>query len=352
MAHSTGDQFYLCIDVQHKMAIFRQLQEQIELPFRIDDHLYSLTASIGISLITPQHQSPDRAIRNALHACITVKNSGGGKFEIFDDEGLQIQHHKSALVDDVTTAITSNQLQLFIQPKVKLYDRTLVGFEALIRWQHPVKGIVAPINFLPHIVNTNAEILLGHYVLDRAIEVLKTLFTSGCKVGLSINISPRQLTDAWFKRQVEQYAKQYPELIHLLCLEILESDSFDNLPLIQDSLKAYQAYGVTLSLDDFGTGFASINHLMKLPLNEVKIDRDFIKDIDTNDLHRIVVRHIVELSSVLKLTIVAEGIETEAEAITVAKLGVQVAQGYYFARPFSSTKLLSWLSDYRKVCTI
>lgn len=134
MAHSTADQFYLCIDVKHKMAIFRQLQDQIELPFRIDDHLYSLSASIGISLLTPQHKSPDRAIRNAMHACITVKNSGGGKFEIFDDEGLQIRHQKSALIDEVTKALTSHQLQLFLQPKVKLDDRTLAGFEALIRW--------------------------------------------------------------------------------------------------------------------------------------------------------------------------------------------------------------------------
>lgn len=207
-------------------------------------------------------------------------------------------------------------------------------------------------SFLPHIVNTDAEILLGHYVLDRAIELLQRLFEAGCEVSLSINISPRQLTDAWFKRQVEQYARQYPEIIQLLCLEILESDSFDNLPLIQDSLKAYQACGVRLSLDNFGTGFASINNLMRLPLNEVKIDRDFIKDIDSDDMYRIVVRHIVELSSALKLTTVAEGIETEAEAITVAQLGVQFAQGYYFARPFPSAKLLSWLSDYQKLGTV
>ncbi|WP_127346211.1 putative bifunctional diguanylate cyclase/phosphodiesterase [Pseudidiomarina mangrovi] len=346
MARSAGDQFYLCLDVSDKKPIFRQLKEQIEIPFRLGEHICSLTASIGIALVTSQQKSPDRAIRNALHACITVKNNGGGRYEIFDDEGLLIQHNKSALLREITAALSDNQFQLFLQPKVNLADGRLAGFEALIRWYHPERGIISPLNFLPVIAHTDTEILVGHFVLDQGIELLKLLRTLDCNVSLSLNISPRQITDALFRRQIEQYATQYPQLIRQLCLEILESDSFDNLQLIQDYLRAYQACGISLSLDDFGTGFASLNNLMKLPLNEVKIDRNFIQDINTNSVHQIVVRHIVELSAALELSTVAEGIETAAEYMTVKKLGVQLAQGYYFERPFPSSELSTWLAEH------
>jgi diguanylate cyclase (GGDEF)-like protein len=348
MARSSGDQFYLCVDVAQKAPVFRQLQEHIQLPLRIGEHLHSLTASIGISLVTAPQNSPDRAIRNAMHACITIKNKGGGKYEIFDDEGSQIQHGKSRLIFEVTEGLAANQFQLYLQPKINLSDRSLTGFEALIRWHHPQRGVVSPLSFLPQIANTDAEVLLGHYLLEHGIELLKKLYKKNYTISLSLNISPRQLTDAWFRRQIEHYAELCPELMSLLCLEILESDSFDNLPLIQDCLTEYQAFGLSLSLDDFGTGFASLNHLMKLPLNEVKIDRDFIKDIDTNAIHQIVVRHIVELSAALQLTTVAEGIETETEANTVTQLGVQLAQGYYYARPFPSSEMFDWLATYQQ----
>lgn len=348
MARSNGDQFYLCIDVTGNSSIFRQLRDQIELPFRVGEHLYSLAASVGVSIVTQSQKSHDRAIRNAMHACITVKNNGGGKLEIFDDEGLEIQHTKSALVNDVTEAIASNQFQLYLQPKVKLCDGTLSGFEALIRWHHPSRGVVPPLSFLPQINNTDAEVLLGHYVLENGIAILQKICSLQDDVSLSINISPRQLTDSWFKRQIEQYSQSSPNLMPRLCLEILESDSFDNLQLIQDSLSVYRNCGVSLSLDDFGTGYASLNNLMKLPLNEVKIDRAFIKDIDSNAVHQIVVRHIVELSTALQLTTVAEGIETAAEAKVVTELGVQLAQGYYFARPFPSSELTEWLIGYHQ----
>jgi len=346
MARSNGDQFYLCVDVAQKAPLFRHLQEQIELPMRIGEHLHSLSASIGIALVAAPQNSPDRAIRNAMHACITVKNKGGGKYEIFDDEGLQIQYGKSSLIFEVTEALAANQFQLYLQPKIKLSDRSLMGFEALIRWHHPKRGVVSPLSFLPQIANTDAEVLLGHYVLEHGIELLKKLYTKNYTLSLSLNISPRQLTDSWFRRQVEQYAHLHPELMPMMCLEILESDSFDNLQLIQDCLKDFQNFRVSLSLDDFGTGFASLNHLMRLPLNEVKIDRDFIKDIDSNPIHQIVVRHIVELSAALKLTTVAEGIETASEAETITKLGVKLAQGYYYARPFPSAELFDWLATY------
>lgn len=346
MARSNSDQFYLCFELRkNRPQLFQQLLEHIQQPVRIDTHLIALNASIGVSLNTGEKNSADRLIRNAMQACIEVKNSHGGQYKIFDEEGVNIIKRHRQWTDEVMCGLSRGEFELYLQPKLDIATRLPYSFEALIRWRHPQRGFIPPVEFLPRIADTEADVLLGQWVLEQSVLLLESFRKQGLSQGLSINISPKQLTNTWFARQLHQLAIEKPAIMANLCLEILESESFSNLELVHDYLARYQSYGIQLALDDFGTGFASLTHLIQLPLNEVKIDRNFIQAIDQNPINQVVVRHIIELASELQLLTIAEGVETEAEFETLAKLGVHRVQGFLFATPFPSNQIRHYLSS-------
>lgn len=345
LSQSASDQFFLFVAIENLDSNLAQLCEYINIPIKIFDYLISVTASIGVHILKEDDKSPDHVIRNAIEACIQVKHEGGNSLHIYDDEAVLLRRKKREIVDRVIGDLENNHFELYLQPKYDLRNLVVIGFEALIRWIDPERGIISPAVLFDAIAGTEAERLIDEFVLEEAITILKNLQKLNRTLSLSINVSPAQLMSPWFASQVESYFAKYPILMEHLRLEILESDTFKNLDLFKAHLDNLKQFGITLSLDDFGTGFASLTHLLMLPINEVKIDRSFITSIDTNEINQMIVKNVVELAEKLNISTVVEGIESKDELSMVQKLGVHGAQGYYLARPFPSSKLKSWWSE-------
>ena len=345
LSQSASDQFFVFIALENLDSNLAQLCEFISAPIKISDYLISITASIGVHILKEQDKSPNHVLRNAIESCIHVKHEGGNNLHIYDDEAVLLRRKKREIVDKVILGLENHQFELYLQPKYDLKNLVVIGFEALIRWIDPERGIISPAILLNAIAGTEAERLIDEFVLEEALTILKGLHKLNRTLSLSINVSPAQLMSPWFAAQVESYYTKYPILMEHLRLEILESDTFKNLEVFKSHLESLKQFGVTLSLDDFGTGFASLTHLLMLPINEVKIDRSFVTSIDTNEINQMIVKHVVELAEKLNISTVVEGIENQKELATVQNLGVHAAQGYFLTRPFPSRNLKDWWSE-------
>lgn len=352
LAGSRSDQYFLCTAFDNLEVYLTKLCEYISTPIKVSDHLISVTASIGVHLLTPENKSPDHILRNAIEACIAVKHEGGNNLNIFDDEATLLRRKKREDIDKILRGLENHQFQIYLQPKYDLKNVVVIGFEALIRWIDPQRGIISPGQFLDTIADTEAQRLIDEFVLEEAFRILKRLEKINRTLSLSINVSPTQLMSPWFVAQIESYYERYPMLMGNLRLEILESDTFKNLDLFRSHLESLKRFGVTLSLDDFGTGFASLTHLLSLPIDEVKIDRSFVSGIETNEINQMIVKHVADLAKKLKITTVVEGVENEQELDTVRKIGIHAAQGYFLARPYPNTKLEMWWFEQLKRRTI
>ncbi|RUO76695.1 putative bifunctional diguanylate cyclase/phosphodiesterase [Pseudidiomarina taiwanensis] len=345
--YTGGDQFYLAFSGADASFDTLQLFEALfQQPFTVEGRKLHISAAIGACYTNLDTNTPDKILRNALQACIEAKKQGGDQSVIYDDESEQLHKQKLKLIQQVSEAIDKGHMTLYLQPKVTTQSRKLVGFEALLRWHHPDRGVIPPGDFLPQVAGSYADRELGCFVVEQAIAILQQQLANYPELSLSINVSPKQLCDLSFLHRVQELAKAHPELMQSLSLEILETESFENMQVIREFLHAYHACGVRLSLDDFGTGFASIGQLTILPLDEVKIDRMFVRNIHNNDIHKKVVQIAVMLAQELNLETVAEGVESADEIATLEELGVSVLQGYYYAKPFPLDQAESWIQKF------
>ena len=344
----SGDQFYLLLQLDGDIERLTTLIHVISEVIHLNEHLISVHASIGVYLIENTDTSTDAVIRKAFHACIIAKNKGGNNLIIYDSEQNDQRTQWNQIVNSVIKGLGKSQFSLYLQPKYHAHNSTLVGYEALIRWNHPERGVVPPDQFLPHIKNTEAEIMLDQFVLESAIRIIAILRQYGNDLTLSINVTPRQLVSPWFFKQLHRLHNKHPDYLKHLFIEILETDSFENIGLVKPALMEYLQMGIRFSLDDFGVGYASLTHLVELPIAEVKIDRFFISNIEHHHVHQLVVKSVVQLAKDLELITVAEGVETEQEFNALKALGIDVFQGYLLGRPFPSEQLIRNLNTLKQ----
>jgi EAL domain-containing protein (putative c-di-GMP-specific phosphodiesterase class I) len=298
-----------------------------------------------VTLYPQDDGDPDALLRHADQAMYRAKAQGRNQFSLFDIAIEAKVNQQRERLKEIANGLAQGEFQLYYQPKVELQKGTVAGFEGLIRWQHPRSGLLSPLTFLPALENTDLECRFGDYVIGRALAQLERWASEGYQPVVSVNISGRHLLSADFtlalRAQLRARPRVQPEQLEL---EILESAAVTDLDTAISVLHEVRTLGLKVSLDDFGTGYSSLSHLRSLPVDEVKIDQSFVRDMlsDINDYN--IVRSVIGLAAAFDLCVVAEGVETTEQADALRKLGCQLGQGYVFAKPMPAAQVTGWLA--------
>ncbi len=311
-------------------AIGEKILALLNQPYSLDDREYHCTASIGISMLGAKPHTAEELMKQADIAMYQAKKSGRNAMRFFDpDMQVSVTAH-AALEEELRKALELHQLQLHYQPQVDDEGRIL-GAETLIRWLHPEKGFISPAQFIPLAEESDLILRIGSWVLDTACAQIKAWEHSASGLVLAVNVSPKQFRQENFVSQVKATVQRHAIDSKRLKLELTEGMLIENVPDIIASMSALKEFGIQFSLDDFGTGYSSLQYLKKLPLNQLKIDQSFIRDMAGSD--DAIVQTIIAMAQSLKLDVIAEGVETAEQQQLLHSYGCLHYQGYRFSKP-------------------
>lgn len=346
LAHAEFDEFLVLsrgLADEHDIAqLAQRLSVAVHQPCLIEGHELSVSASIGIARY-PQSFNARLLLAHASDAMLTARRAGGGVYCFHRSGEDQVGVDQVALQRDLRHAISRDELMLHFQPKLRAGSGELAGVEALLRWQHPVRGLVSPATFIPVAERFGLIGELGLWVLDAACRQMRLWHEAGVDVPVAVNVSAHQLRQPDLERRVREILLRHRVPPAMLILEITESVAMDD---IEASLRVFDlldGIGVQLSIDDFGTGYSSLSYLRRLPARQLKIDRSFIRDLETSPDAQAIVEAVVRLAHALGLKVVGEGVETPEQAAILTQLQCDELQGYLYARPMPEQALLVWL---------
>ncbi|GAA3243730.1 putative bifunctional diguanylate cyclase/phosphodiesterase [Dactylosporangium siamense] len=349
VARLSGDEFAVLLpgaDVDRARGLAGRLQERLHQSFVLRDVTVDVEASIGIAIHGPVKETvtADELLRAADVAMYEAKDTKNGAV-VYEPATTAAPPSRLLLLGDLRRALAErDELVLYYQPKVALVSGELCGVEALVRWHHPSRGMVAPGEFVPMAENTGLINLLTTHVLARAVEQAAAWRAAGVEVPVAVNLSPRCLTDPSLRDRVEGLLVQHRLPARLLRLEVTESAVMANPALATATLRGLHRLGVRLSIDDYGTGYSSMAYLRQLPVDELKIDRSFVVNLTgADDDDAVLVRSAVDLGHNLGMTVVAEGVEHAGQVTALRRLGCDIAQGFHYARPEPADRLQRWL---------
>jgi len=329
-----GDEFAVLIAVVDEPSeaarVAERLLEAIGAPIELDQVQLSITASVGISL----GEEADAMLQQADAAMYRAKAQQDVGYAFFETRADAAAVRRSRRLIELRQAVEGGQFTLDYQPLIDLAAQEITGYEALIRWQHPTRGTIAPLDFIPLAEESGLIIEIGKWVLDEACRYGAALHREmGRATRMSINVSARQLQHPDFGEHLDAALDASGFPAGCLTLELTESVLLASGEHIAERLVALKSRGITLALDDFGTGYASLSYLQRFPVDIVKIDRSFVAKIESANAALMLLKGIVDLGAALGLSLVAEGIETQAQLDVVRDLGCQAAQGFYLGRP-------------------
>ena len=347
VARLGGDEFVVLLlgleRAEECAATLERLLHEIAQPIKVSGQYVSVGASIGVSIFPLDDENADTLLRHADQAMYVAKQAGKHRFHIYDPTLDQRARSQNEFVKQVRHALAHRQFELYYQPKIKLCSKKLVGAEALIRWNHPERGLLAPGEFLHAIENTELDIALGEWVIETALQQLQKWRETGLEFEVSVNISAFHLESPGFIDMLRGKLARHPELpAGSLQIELLETAALADIATVNGIIAACRELGVGFALDDFGTGFSSLSYLSRLPVDALKIDQSFVRDMldDKGDLA--IVHGIVALARAFERQTVAEGIETEQHFSALLESGCILGQGYYIARPMPAGELSGW----------
>ncbi|WP_066338738.1 putative bifunctional diguanylate cyclase/phosphodiesterase [Azohydromonas lata] len=348
VARLGGDEFVLILDHAPSEAEVGALAERVlatlGAPYTLMGREARVTASLGIALF-PQHgTTPERLLRNADQAMLRAKRQGKNLACLVVGDEAEVaarEQHATALHE----ALLGGELCLYFQPKVEARTQRPVGAEGLLRWLHPVRGVLTPGEFLPQIHGTELECEIDWLVLEQGMAQLGRWTLEGHDMSLSLNLCAATLLHPQFTSRVALLAREHGVPRGRLELEVLETAALADLAAVAQAMEACAQLGVCFALDDFGTGYSSLHYLRQLPVKWLKIDQGFVRRMltDEGDMH--IVRAVVGLAAAFGVRTVAEGVETAAHAQALTALGCDLLQGYWFARPMPAAALLQWLQE-------
>jgi diguanylate cyclase (GGDEF)-like protein/PAS domain S-box-containing protein len=348
-----GDEFVAVLDELSETSdselIVSRMLESVSKIFEVKGKLLKTTASIGITFYPLNNSSPDQLLRHADQAMYMAKQKGKNRSYVFDIEKDEAVKHLNEELQRIAQALENNEFILYYQPKVDLRSNEVVGVEALIRWNHPEKGVLGPHTFLPAVEHDSLDIDIGRWVIKTAFEQSKHWLSSGYDIAISVNISPLHLQHPEFVSELQEVINQYPSFKpESIDFEVLESSALTDINLVSRVMTDCVQLGVSFSIDDFGTGYSSLTYLKQLPAKYLKIDQSFVRDmlIDSDD--KAIVQGIIELAKVFKLKLIAEGVETPRHGELLMSLGNDIAQGYGIARPMPANDILTWLNKWKR----
>lgn len=347
-----GDEFTILLEriqnLEDAKKIAERVHRTLSTPFNLNGHEVFTSASIGITLSTTHYELPEDLLRGADIAMYRAKASGKACHEVFDTEMHTRVVKLLQLENDLRRAIERQEFLLYYQPIVALTTGKIVGFEALVRWQHPEQGIVSPAEFVPMAEETGLIIPIGQWVLREACRQMKawhTLFSHQPPLSISVNLSSRQFSQPSLIGQICQTLNDTGLDARHLKLEITESVIMENTESAMDMLLQLKAMGIQLSVDDFGTGYSSLSYLYRFPMDLLKIDRSFISRVDVDGEKLELVRTIITLAWNLGMDVVAEGVETIKQLAQLKALKCEYAQGYLFSKPMGSADVEKLLRE-------
>ena len=328
--------------------ILERLLNVAASPITLRQNTLQLSASLGVTLFPQDNSNADTLLRHAAQAMYQAKQTGKNRYALFDPEKEQQTqtHHRS--LERIAQAIEQNEFELYFQPKVNMRTGAFIGAEALIRWNHPERGLVPPGDFLPSIEGSELTVRLGEWVMDAALRQMVLWRDAGLDIAVSVNIAANHLQQPDFLRKLEKKLAAHPTVSpERFELEVLETAAIEGISQISSLIENCQALGVSFSLDDFGTGYSSLTYLRRLPANMLKIDQSFVRDMLWSAGDKAIVEGIIGLASAFRRAVIAEGVETEEHGKLLLHLGCDLAQGYGIARPMPASRLPSWASVWR-----
>ena len=347
MARLGGDEFGVLLpdlpEDEVAYSIAERLLEELQEPVSVEGLALDISGSLGIAIFPTQSKDAESLLRRADVAMYAAKEAGGG-YEVYAHEMDRHNPSRLTLVSQVRPALERGEFEMYFQPKVRLCDGRVAGAEALIRWNHPERGVVQPDEFIPLVEKT---VLLGpltSYVMERVMRQWRTWADEGIAIPLAINLSPRSLLDRDLPDTVRDMLDRFEMPPSFLRLELTENFLMSDSGRSNAVLDALSQVGVALSIDDFGTGYSSLSYLKQLPIDEIKIDRSFVIDMHDDGNDFMIVRATVELGKNLGLRVVAEGVEDRETFDRLADFGCDEAQGYYISRPMPLDEFGRWLS--------
>ncbi len=352
LARLGGDEFILLFpnisgesECRHLLS---RIMDSIAQPFKISGHHIQISTSIGVTLYPDDNVDADSLLRHADQAMYVAKEAGRNRFHFFDLVEDHHAHARSEIRARVRIALERKEFLLYYQPKVNLRTGQVVGLEALIRWLHPERGLLPPIEFLPLIENSEFEIRLSEWVVAKALEQLAAWHKQGLNLTVSVNIPALHLQSEDFVAFIAASLAMNPKApSDHLELEILETVALWDINSVTQTMEACRELGLHFSIDDFGTGYASLAYLRRLPADTIKIDQVFVRDMlnDLDDLS--IVEGVINLADAFQKEVIAEGVETVAHGTMLLHMGCDLAQGYGIARPMAAKDLPDWIKDFR-----
>lgn len=343
-----GDEFTLLLpaisDREQAASTANKLIEVLRAPFRLDNQDIYIGVSIGVAIYPEAGSDTEQLIRNADLAMYQIKSRGKDSYCFFDDSMLVDNSARLSLERDLRRAIRKGELTVHYQPQVCLGSGRITGLEALVRWQHPDRGLLLPAEFLPLAAETNLIAEISHQVLERACTEVGQWIAEGYPdLRLAINLSPVQVEHPMFTQQLVTHLQRLDFPPSNLEIEITENVIMNDLEQVTHTLRELASHGVRIAIDDFGTGYSSLNYLHHLPIHILKIDRSFVQDIRSEEDGACIVNAVIAMAKGLKLEIVAEGVETREQLNYLAANQCDHVQGFLFGRPQPGTRIAELL---------
>jgi diguanylate cyclase (GGDEF)-like protein len=349
IARLGGDEFAVLLgdaDAQYSLNIAAALLKVLEKPLNVDDHAVDLGVSIGIAGF-PRHGSDAETLLRRSEIAMYASKARSGEAVLYEPQLDCDSTHNLCLLGDLRRALERDEFRVLLQPKVNLASGELVGVEALLRWQHPVRGMVAPDQFIPFAEKTGFIRRLTGWMLEQTAALCCQMRETVQKVPMSVNLSTRDLTDPELLPRLERILAHYRLAPSAFCFEITESAMMDDPPRALQTMTMLHALGARLAIDDFGTGYSSLAYLKRLPVHELKIDKSFVINMERDGGDATIVRSTVDLAHNMGLQVVAEGIESQAAWGILARMGCDQGQGFLISRPMPARQFFDWVAERR-----
>ncbi|MCD8513957.1 MAG: EAL domain-containing protein [Nitrincola sp.] len=353
LARFGGDEFVAVLldfpNFASSLPVLERLLHTCAEPVTIKGRKISVTASIGVSYFPQEEElDADQLIRQADQAMYQAKQTGKNHYHIFDTEQDNAVRGQYESIERIREALSKHEFVLYYQPKVNMRTGEVLGVEALIRWQHPERGLLPPATFLPILEHHPLAISLGEWVLSTALSQLDEWRSQGLKLSISVNIHALHLQQENFIERLQAEIKNHPAFMPgELELEILETSALENIAGVSKVIQGCQKLGVDFSVDDFGTGYSSLTYLKRLPVHMLKIDQSFVRDMleDPDDLA--ILDGIIGLANAFNRKVIAEGVETSEHSEMLLRLGCELGQGYAIGKPMPASMLNTWIESWR-----
>ena len=348
-----GDEFVLLLRAgtleEARLAVERVLRV-VSLPYVIDPAQDSVqvTASMGATVYPVDRSDADTLLRHADHAMYGAKQSGRNGYLFFDPEHRRRTEQRVMAISRIQEALDQQEFVLYYQPKVDMRSGRVLGFEALLRWEHPQQGLIAPLQFLPLIENTGLSSRVGDWVIAQALDHLSQWRRGDLDFSVSVNVSARHLQEPDFALRLSELLARHSEMLATrLELEMLETAAHADIEATSALVARCQGIGVKFALDDFGTGYSTLTYLKRLPVDVLKIDRSFVHHMLDDAQDRAIVEGVIGLARTFGCTVVAEGVESPAQARALLDMGCDIGQGTGIAAPMPAALVAQWVRDYR-----